>query len=181
MRWITFFGLLYIAAALQAAHLGQLNVTGYFHLEFIPLLVIFYSLYAERESAMVAALFCGLVYDLTSPSLLGLEMVLLGLLAIGITKIRAHVFRNNFISQMVITFFTTTLFLFGRMIISDLLLWTSGKHAMVPVNLTFSMIILSSAAYSAAVAPLLFRGLFLLGPLLGFDSHARRAGRMARK
>jgi rod shape-determining protein MreD len=181
MRWITFFALLYIAAALQSAHLGQLNVTGYFHLEFVPMLAIFYSLYAERDSAMLAALLCGLVYDLNSPSLLGLEMVLLGLLAIGITNVRAHVFRNNFISQIVIAFLAITLFLFGRMIISDLLLWMAGKHALVPVNLAFTMIIFSSALYSAVVAPLLFRGLFLLGPLLGFDSHAGRAGRLARK
>ena len=181
MRWITFFALLYIAAALQAAHLGQLNLTGYFHLEFIPLLAIFYSLYAERDSAMLAALLCGLVYDLTSPSLLGLEMVLLGLLSMGITNIRAHVFRNNFISQMVITFLTVTLFLYGRMIISNLLLWTAGKHALVPTNLAICLIILSSAIYSAVLAPLLFRALFFLGALLGFDSHTGRAGRLARK
>ena len=181
MRWLTFFALLYIAAALQSAHLLQLNVEGYFHIEYIPLLAIFYSLYAERESAMLAALLCGLVYDLTSSSLLGLEMVILGLIAIGITKIRAHVFRNNFISQMVIVFLGITLFLFSRMILSNLLLWTADKHSLIPTGVPFGFIALSSALYSAVVAPLVFRGLFFLGALLGFESHSGRSGRLSRR
>ncbi len=181
MRWITFFALLYIAAALQSAHLLQLNVQGYFHIEYIPLLAIFYSLYAERESALLAALLCGLVYDLTSSSLLGLEMVILGLIAIGITKIRAHVFRNNFISQMVIVFLGITLFLFSRMILSNLLLWTADKHSLIPTGVPFGFIALSSALYSAVVAPLVFRGLFFLGALLGFESHSGRSGRLSRR
>ena len=181
MRWITFFALLYIAAALQSAHLLQLNAEGYFHIEYIPILAIFYSLYAERESAMLAALLCGLIYDLTCTSLLGLEMVILGLIAIGITKIRAQIFRNNFISQMVIVFISITLFLFARMTISNLLLWTAGKHALIPTTVPFGFIALSSALYSAIVAPFLFRGLFFLGSLLGFESHPGRSSRLSRK
>lgn len=175
MRWLTFFALIYIAAALQSAHLGQLNTHGYFHLEFIPLLAIFYCLYAERESALLASLLCGLVYDLTSQSLLGMEMILLGLMALGITKIRAHVFRNNIVSQIVIAFFAIMIFLFARMLLTNLILWTAGKTALIPDNLPYSLIIFSSAAYTAVLAPLVFRGLFFLGGLLGFESHPTRA------
>ena len=169
MRWITFFLLLYLATALQAAHLGQWSEVGYFHLEYLVLVAIFYALFAEDDSALLAGFWSGLVYDLTSQSLLGTQALLLGLIVLGLVKIRKHIFRNNTLSQIVMTFLATIIFLLGRMALESAVLWACGR----PVNMGSPMqsvgVAFSSAVYTAVLAPFVFRLIFMLGPLLGFE------------
>ncbi len=169
MRWLTFFLLLYFATALAAAHLGQWSEIGYFHLEYLVLLGMFYALFAEEDSAILAAFWCGLVYDLTSQALLGTEALLMALIALGLVKIRKHIFRNNALSQIVMTFLAVIIFLVGRTVIDGTVLWACGRGGLSINLLQFAGISLSSAVYTAVLAPVIFRLLFMLGPLLGFE------------
>ena len=174
MRWIVFFSLLYLAAAFQSAHLAQWSEQGYFHIEYLPLLGIFYAFYAEEDSALLACFWCGLLYDLTSQALLGLEAILLALMALGIVKIRLHIFRNNPISQGVITFLAVSFFLAGRMVLTRLALWNAGQPA-PEINIpAFLGVAASSSLYTAVLVPWLFRLLLRLGSLLGFEGAQRR-------
>ncbi len=169
MRWLTFFLLLYFATALAAAHLGQWSEIGYFHLEYLVLLGMFYALFADEDSAILAGFWCGLVYDLTSQSLLGTQALLLGLIALGLVKIRKHIFRNNALSQIVMTFLAVIIFLVGRTAIDSAVLWACGRGGLSINLLRFAGITFSSAVYTAVLAPVIYRLLFMLGSLLGFE------------
>ena len=174
MRWLTFFLLLYFATALQAAHLGQWSEFGYFHLEYIFMLAVFYALFAEKDAALLACFWCGLMYDLTGQSIVGLEAILAGMIALGIISIRMHIFRSSVLGQMVITFLAVLLFLAGRVLLGHLALYFAGRPVPIINGLAYAGVIFSSSLYTAAVAPWIFRALFLLGDMLGFDMQHRR-------
>ena len=174
MRWLTFFLLLYFATALQAAHLGQWSEFGYFHIEYIFMLAVFYALFAEKDAALLACFWCGLMYDLTGQSIVGLEAILAGMIALGIVSIRMHIFRASVLGQMVITFLGVMLFLAGRLALGHLALFLAGRAVPIINILAYTGVILSSSIYTAVVAPWIFRVLFLLGDMLGFDMQHRR-------
>lgn len=175
MRWTTFGILLYLATALQVAHFGQWSEAGYFHIEFIPLLAVFYAFYAADNSALLACFCCGLIYDITSVGVFGTNAILLSLAGYTITRIRMNIFRQNPISQFVLTFLTVVFLLLGRNLLTRLGLWSADRSladmAGYPATLAIT---LSSAAYTAFLAPWLFRGLLLVGTLLGFDLQSHR-------
>src|SRR3954466_208659 len=108
MRWITFCILLYLAAALQVSHLGGIpakpgGAPGP-NIEYLPLLAIFYGLYASEASAPLAAIFCGLLYDLLmGPVFIGTNMVPLALVVWVLVRIRMMIFREHVLSQVVMT------------------------------------------------------------------------------
>lgn len=174
MRWLTFFLLLYFATALQAAHLGQWSELGYFHIEYILTLAVFYALFAEKDSALLACFWCGLMVDLTSQSLVGLDALVVAMIGLGIVSVRMQLFRNSVLGQMVVTFCAVLLFLAGSTGLEHLALALAGRPEPITHALAYTGIILSSALYTAAVAPWIFRGLFLLGDMLGFDGQHRR-------
>jgi rod shape-determining protein MreD len=181
MRWITFGILLYLATALQVAHFGQWSEAGYFHVEFIPMLAVFYALYPAEDYALLACLCCGFMYDLTGIGLLGVNTILLSLAGYGITRIRMNIFRQNPISQAVLVFLTVVFVLLGRNILTRMGLWSADQPMTVLSGYAPTIgITLSSAIYTAIVAPWVFRGLFMIGPLLGFDGpshHVRNRNR----
>ncbi|HMD54837.1 MAG TPA: rod shape-determining protein MreD [Phycisphaerae bacterium] len=177
MRWITFLILLYLATALQSSHLGQLNEAGFFHIEYLPALAVFYALLADRWSALLVCFICGAVYDLTGDSLLGLQAILMFVVGYAIVGIRAHVFRNNMISQGVITFLTVLFLLAARAMLTHIIFWFAGRHQTDIAALTQTGIIFSSALYTALVAPLLFKAMLLIGSLLGFENPHHRTPR----
>ncbi len=174
MRWLTFFLLLYFATALQAANLGQWSEFGYFHIEYIFMLAVFYALFAEKDGALLACFWCGLMYDLTGQTIVGLDAILVGMIALGIISIRMHIFRASVLGQMVITFLAVLLFLAGRVVLGHLALYFAGRPVPIINILAYIGVILSSSLYTAAVAPWIFRALFLLGDMLGFDMQHRR-------
>jgi rod shape-determining protein MreD len=174
MRWLTFFLLLYFATALQAAHLGQWSEFGYFHIEYIFMLVVFYALFAEKDAALLAGFWCGLMYDLTGQSLVGLEAFLAGMIALGIVSIRMHIFRTSVLGQMVITFLAVLSFLTGRLVLEHLALALAGRPVPIINILGDVGIILSSSLYTAVVAPWVFKALFLLRDMLGLEAQHHR-------
>src|SRR5689334_5429499 len=113
MRWITFSILLYVAAALQFARLLALSAGNYPAIEYLPLLAIFYALFASEEAAPLCGLWCGLVYDLISLSPdkpIGTYAVPLALVAFVVVKIRLSIFREHIISQFIIAVLGILLF-----------------------------------------------------------------------
>ncbi len=170
MRWITFGILLYLATALQVAHFGQWSEAGYFHIEFIPMLAVFYALYPTEDSALLACFCCGLVYDLTATGLFGVNTISLSLAGYAITRIRMNIFRQNPISQFVLVFLTVMLVLLGKNVLIRMALWSAAQPTTdISGYAATTAIAFSSAIYTAILAPWVFRGLFMIGSLLGFD------------
>lgn len=181
MRWVTFLILLYFATAAQTARLGGIpQAPGgggrgeqyWPYIEFLPLLAVFYALYAAEASAPLAALFCGLAYDLATPDYdyVGTNLIPLGLVGWLIVRIRLSIFREHFISQVVMTLVGILLFAvlsvaFRRVIGAPLhggsMMAHLGVHA-------------GNALYTAIVAPVLFMLLFRRQQLLGFTTHGPR-------
>jgi rod shape-determining protein MreD len=173
MRWFTFLILLYFFTALQTSHLGGIpSKDGLWPtIEFLPMLAIFYALYAVDASAPLAALVCGLAYDLRSGTFIGTNLIPLALVGWLIVRIRLSIFREHFISQLIITLLGVLAFallsaLFRRLIGAPL-----QRNAMA-AHLGY---LAGNAVYTALIAPLLFHALFRFHALLGFTQQGPRS------
>jgi len=182
MRWITFFLLLYLMTALQWSHLGAIPVRGndWPMIDFLPMLAVFYALFATDSAAPLAALLCGLAFDIGNEDYIGTNMIPLALIAWLIVRIRLSIFREHFISQLVMTLIallaygllsTTFRKLIGAPLeggpfsgrsINGNAFWTHLGH------------LAGNAVYTAIVAPVVFWLLFRIRHLLGFTSHGPR-------
>jgi rod shape-determining protein MreD len=179
MRWITFLMLLYLSYALQVAHLGALLLghtpdDPFPAIEYLPLLAIFYALFATDTAAPMAALFCGLAYDVGNKDFAGTTMIPLALVALAIVKVRLSIFRDHAATHAVITFLGILLFaglsaLFRRMLGAPLYgasFWAHFLH------------LAGNALYTALLAPPAFWLLFRFPKLLGFTPQGpRHSGR----
>src|SRR4051812_26979777 len=83
MRWITFFLLLYLMTALQWSHLGAIPTKNgdWPMIDFLPMLAVFYALFATDTAAPLAALFCGLAFDIGNEEFIGTNMIPMALVA----------------------------------------------------------------------------------------------------
>jgi len=173
-----FFILLYVAAALQSAELGMLAGASNRHypqIEYLILLSIFYSLFGDERGAPLASLWCGLMYDLLSATPLGTHAIPLGLVGYGIVNIRLSVFREQFISQLVLTL----LAIIGFGVFSSGMEWMVFRIA--GPKETFARpfwqtvgTLSANGIYSCLLAPSLFWLLLKMRALLGFSAHSRR-------
>lgn len=170
--------LLYVAAALQSAHFGTLSGASYRpypQIEYLVLLTIFYSLFGDERNAPLASLWCGIVYDLITGTPPGTHAIPLGLVGYGIVNIRLSVFREQFISQLVLSL----LAIIGFGVLCAALSWLSYKIA-GSANVTAPLfwqtvgIFSASGIYSCLLAPGIFWLLLRMRPLLGFSQHSRR-------
>ena len=169
MRWIIFGILLYAAAALQMTHFLSLRPGDCPALEFLPLLAIFYALFAMEDVAPLCGFWCGLALDLITPGVpMGTNAVPLALVALVVVKIRLSVFRENVISQVVVAGLGVLLFAGLSAVWHTILL--SGGDASRPSTFwaVFGPLAIN-ALYTGAVAPALFWLLLLLRPILGFE------------
>ncbi len=173
MRWITFFILLYLMAALQNSHFAAIphaHSDAWPALEYLPILAIFYALYAADSAAPIAGLLCGLLYDFGNADILGTSAVPLALTAFLIVRIRLSIFREHFMSQLLITLFA--ILTFALMSIPMHLLSSSplqGRSAG-----THFATLAGNALYSAIVAPFFFWLFFRSPSLLGFTQQGPR-------
>ncbi|HVX86688.1 MAG TPA: hypothetical protein VH253_18035 [Phycisphaerae bacterium] len=181
MRWITFFILLYLMAALQMAQLGAIphGVSGgggggpaWPAIEYLPILAVFYALFAGDAGAPLAALACGAVYDLGNypNDLLGTNLVPLALVSILVLKIRLSIFREHVVSQGLVTLLALLLFAVLSVIMRVLVQAPLEGHSVW----THFWTLTGDAVYSAVAAPALFWVFFRFTPLLGFTSHGPR-------
>lgn len=180
MRWITFIFLLYLAAGLQAGsllgipHAGNIAAT-WPRIEYVLLLVVFYSLFADDQQAPLVGLVAGLVLDLTSPfDVLGTYTVAMGLVALAIVWVRLSIFREHAASQIVITFLAVLVF---AMIAGVLRALGPGLPDTGIVSRFFGYLgdMTLDAIYTGLVAPVAFWLLFRLRPVLGFEKHGARS------
>jgi len=178
MRWITFFILLYFMYALQIAHLGALphgprGDDFWPALEFLPLLAVFYALFAAETAAPIAALLCGLAYDIGNHDFAGTNALPLALVALLLIRMRLAIFREHAISHFIMTLLAVLLFaclatLFRRLIGAPLYGRAFWPHLMH---------LAGNAFYTALVAPGVFWSYFRLQKLLGFSPHGSRSRR----
>ena len=173
MRWITFFILLYLMAALQVSHLlgiPHVHSPEWPAIEYLPILAIFYALYATDSYAPHAGLLCGLLYDLTNADMIGTNAVPLALVAFLIVRVRLSIFREHFMAQLLITLFAILLFALFSLPMRYL------AHApFAGLSLWSHLAAISgNAVYSSVIAPLLFLLFFRFPSLLGFTSQGPR-------
>jgi rod shape-determining protein MreD len=179
MRWITFFILLYLMTALQDSHLGGIPYrlgagwTLWPYIEFLPLLAIFYALYAADTAAPLAALLCGLAYDFRAGPgtiFIGTNLIPLAIVGWLIVRIRLSIFREHFIAQVVITLLAVVVFA----ILSAFFSWAIGAPLEGHTLWAHLTHIAGNAIYTSIVAPFLFYVLFRFQHLLGFTPHGPR-------
>jgi rod shape-determining protein MreD len=175
MRWITFLILLFLMYALQISHLGAWP-----HgpggdvpcpaIEFVPLLAVFYALFANDSVAPLAAALCGLVYDIGNHDYLGTNMIPLALVGLALVRIRLSIFREHAITHAVMTFLAILAFGVLDTLARRLLgapLYGAGMGSSFGIQAV-------NALYTALLAPFFFWLLFRLRRLLGFSYQGRR-------
>jgi rod shape-determining protein MreD len=168
MRWITFCILIYAAAALQAARFLALSVNDHPAIEYLPLIGIFYALFAPEETAPLCGFWCGLALDLiSSDQPLGTHAVPLALVAYTVTKIRLSIFREHVVSQFIVALLGVLLFA----LLAGAFRAITDREASQLIGTFFavSRALAINAIYSAAVAPVIFWLLLRLKPILGFE------------
>ena len=162
MRWLSFFIFAYIMLSLQSgiARAMEWHSAGP---NFVLLAVVFISLNAPRDTALLACFMLGAMHDLTSQSTLGLFAFIYGLVAIFIASIQQAVYRRHPITQFILVLLAGTL----TAIILAIHGWI---HPPGPGTTAFI-----SAVYSAILAPFVLGGLQQIIGVFHFQS---RRGRM---
>lgn len=147
MRWITYFILAYVALALQVGAGPYLRWQGAAP-NFVLLAVIFITVNAPREAALLGAVCLGLMQDLLTQSPLGLYAFSYGLVGMFVVSTQQIVYREH-----PMTHFTLALvggLLVGAVLFVQGLIHRPGVEALG---------LLTSTIYTAVLAP------FLLGVL----------------
>ncbi len=160
-------------AALQEAHLGAVphaHGDAWPVVEYLPILAIFYALYAAESAAPLAGLLCGLLYDFANSDILGASAVPLALVAFLIVRIRLSIFREHFMSQSLITLLAILTFA----VFSLPMRYVSNSPLQGLSMWTHLGSLAGSGVYSSIVAPLFFWLFFRFPSLLGFTSHGPR-------
>jgi rod shape-determining protein MreD len=163
MRWLSFFILAYVALGLQSgvARAMEWHSAGP---NFVLIAVVFISLSAPWETALLACFILGGLQDLTSQSTLGLFAFTYGLVAIFIASVQQAVYRRHPVTQFVLTLLAGVL----TAIILALHGWIR------PPSPSASPLFIT-AVYSAILAPLILGGLQQISGVFHFQS---RRGRM---
>jgi rod shape-determining protein MreD len=176
MRWIIFFILLYLAAMLHMSHLAAFpagpTADGHFpEILYLPMLAIFYALFAADPAATIVALICGGVLDLLGGEkiFLGTDMIPLALVCWFIVRVRMSIFREHAVSQMMMTLFACLGFALLSTIFRKLVGAPFDDGALKHFG-TLS----ADAVYTAIVAPAIFWVLFRFPGILGFTTHGPR-------
>jgi rod shape-determining protein MreD len=174
MRCITFFILLFLADALQQSHLGSIphpfNSTPWPAIEYLPLLAIFYALYASESAAPLCGLLCGIAYDLANHDFVGTSAVPLAFIAWVIVRIRLSIIREHFMSQLLLTLLAILAF---ALVCLPMRSFASAPYQGHSVWTHFATLG-GNAVYTSVIAPFLFGLFFRFPSLLGFTSHGPR-------
>jgi rod shape-determining protein MreD len=169
MRWLTFLILLFFMFALQLSHLGALphgphGDLPFPSIEYLPLLAVFYALFADQSAAPIAALLCGLAYDVGNHEYLGTTMIPLALAALLLLPIRTALFRERPLIHALVAFFILLTFAFLATLTRRLL----GAPLAGLSPWTHFSFLAGSALYTALFAPAFFWLFFRFENLLGF-------------
>lgn len=175
MRWITFILLLYFLTAMQCAKFGAFpsgphGENFWPEILYLPMLAIFYALFAADTAAPLAGLICGAMLDVTSGEFLGTNLVPLALVTWVLVRIRPSLFREHMLLQMITTLMAILAYavltvIFRRLIHAPLTGQKMADHFFT---------LAGDGVYTAIVAPLFFWLFFRFPNLLGFTSHGPR-------
>ncbi len=151
MRWIIFAILLYLMLALQGAVAPFLALHSVWP-DFLVITAVYFALMAKPADAMLACWIVGLLMDLASLSYsnhsnVGIHAVSLGLIAVGIIKVRDLFFRESVWSQLFFTFITKLLL---AALVGLHMLYVTGALDRYGEVLTKGVY---EAIYTAALAP----------------------------
>ncbi|NIA07088.1 MAG: rod shape-determining protein MreD [Actinobacteria bacterium] len=153
MRWPIFFVILFVTAVLQITATRYLPLAdGLVRPDFLALLALFFSLYAPRHHAPLAALIVGLVADLLSfgPPF-GTFAFSFGLLGLLILWARRLLYPDHPISRIILAFcwsLLTQLFAFA-------IPWILGPHSFADF-MSFSGLAVRIALYTAVFTPVYY-------------------------
>ena len=163
MRWLSFFIFAYLTLGLQSgiARAMEWHSAGP---NFVLLAVVFISLNAPRETALLACFMLGAMQDLTSQSTLGLFAFCYGLVALFIASIQQAVYRRHPVTQFILALLAGVL----TAIILAIHGWIRPPSP--PISPLFV-----TAVYSAILAPFVLGGLQQIAGVFHFQS---RRGRM---
>ncbi len=100
--------IIFLAALIQSTFLDYLRIEG-IKPDILLCLVIFIGLYAEKSFSLKAGLFAGVLKDVLSGGVLGLNILIFGLVAFFLGSYSSKVYRKNTILQVVICFVITFL------------------------------------------------------------------------
>ena len=173
MRWITFLILLFFMSALQMSHFGGFpdgRTDTWPRIEYLPLLAVFYALYAAESSAGLAALLCGVMYDIIDDKFIGTHMAPLVMVTWLLVRIRLSIFREHAISQVIMTLLTVAAFGALSAAWRDLVGAPLYRHAMLPDLGRMA----GNAMYTALVAPMVCWLFFRFKGMLGFSALGSR-------
>ena len=164
--------LLYIACAMQIAHLGQIGETGLFQVQYIAMLGAFYALYAREDYALLACFLAGLAYQLLSGNhVLGWDALVLSFAGWMIMKARSAMFQEHALSQAIVGGIVTGIFLFGSVYIPRLIHPANPKY---PGLWHAWWMLVTGAAYTALIMPIFCWILLRWRRALGFEDRRLR-------
>ncbi len=152
MRWIVYFILAYVALAIQVGATPYLRWQGA-PPNFVLLVVIFVTVNAPREAALLGALCLGLMQDLVTQSPLGLYALSYGLVGMFVVSTQQVVYREH-----PLTHFSLAL---GGGLLTGIVIFI---HGLIHRGGVGAMSLFTTAIYTAVLAPF----------VLGFLQRAKR-------
>lgn len=152
MRWIMYFILAYVALAIQVGATPYLRWQGA-PPNFVLLVVLFITINAPREAALLAALCLGMMQDLLTQSPLGLYAFSYGLVGMFVVSTQQIVYREHPLTHF-------SLALVGGSLVAAVILVQSLIHRPG----VGAMSLLTTTIFTAVLAPL----------VLGLLQRARR-------
>ncbi len=113
MRWATFGLVLYVVMVLHTAAAPFVAVNG-IRPNLLAILAVYVALAARSQDALLACWVVGMATDLCSQSYrghgnVGVNALALGLVGLGIVKVREYTFRDSVVTHLVFTFGATLL------------------------------------------------------------------------
>jgi rod shape-determining protein MreD len=163
MRWLAYFILAYLTLGLQVGLRGQIDV-GSASPNLVLLIVIFISINAPRDAALLGCFGLGVLQDLCTMQPLGVYAVSYGLIAMFTVSTQQVVYRGHPLTHF-------SLALVGSLMTSFIILlqgWIRG-----PERVPF-LVLFYSSLYTAVLAPLVLGALQRIRRAFSFQSPRKR-------
>ena len=154
MRWIPFLILAYLIFAVQTGLRGFVDIHGA-EPNLILLAAMFVAVNAQRDAALLGCLLLGLAQDLLSPQMpVGLNAFAYGLIAIFIVSTQEIVYKDHFLTHLTLGF--SAALIYALIVYGHGWLYYVVMHPLLKIGRPSGAPLVSSAVYTAVVAPALF-------------------------
>ncbi len=150
MRWLMFIILTAGVLTLQSAVAPRLEIFGV-RPDWLLVIVVFFSLYAPPQDAILGGWLIGILADLMTIERLGLLALSYALAAALVTATRDGLFRYRAVTQFFVVLSVCLIVRFGWLIFRRMMYWSTAPW---PVELLTDCLLAS--LYTAAWAPLLY-------------------------